>query len=37
MKSLNTWKAMIILAFSINPLVCDACNSFMEYNNSTYP
>ncbi len=37
MKSLNTWKSMIILSFSINPLVCDVCNTFMEYNKSTYP
>ena len=37
MKSLNTWKSIFILSFSINPLVCDVCNTFMEYNKSTYP
>jgi len=37
MKSLNTWKAMITLSFSINPLNCPICNTFMEYNKSTYP
>ena len=37
MKSLNSWKSMITLSFSINPLFCDVCNTFMEYNKSTYP
>ena len=36
-KSLNTRKTMITLSFSVNPLVCDICNTFMEYNKSTYP
>lgn len=37
MKSLNHWKSMITLSFSINPLNCPICNSIMEYNKSTYP
>lgn len=37
MKTLNTWKSMIVLSFSINPLNCPICNSFMEYNRSEYP
>ena len=37
MKSLNTLKSMIVLSFSINPLNCPICNSFMEYNRSEYP
>lgn len=37
MKSLNTWKSMITLSFSINPLNCPICNSLMEYNRSEYP
>ena len=37
MKSLNTWKVMITLSFSVNPLNCPVCNTFMEYNKSTYP
>lgn len=36
-KSLNTWKNMITLSFSTNPLICSVCNTFMEYNKSTYP
>lgn len=36
-KTLNTWKSMIVLSFSINPLNCPICNSFMEYNRSEYP
>lgn len=36
-KSLNTWKCMITLSFSINPLNCPVCNSIMVYNRSVYP
>ena len=31
-KTLNTWKSMIVLSFSINPLNCPICNSFMGVN-----
>ena len=37
LKSLNTWKLMITLSFSINPLNCPVCNSIMVYNSSVYP
>lgn len=36
-KPLNSWKIMITLSFSVNPLFCDACSTFMEYNKSTFP
>lgn len=36
-KSLNTWRAMITISFSIDPLNCPVCNSIMRYNKSTYP
>ena len=36
-KTLNTWKLMITLSFSINPLNCPVCNSIMVYNRSVYP
>ena len=36
-KTLNTWKLMITLSFSINPLNCPVCNSIMVYNSSVYP
>ena len=36
-KNLNTWKHMITLSFSINPLNCPVCNSIMVYNSSEYP
>ena len=35
---LNTrWASLITISFSVNPLICPICNSFMEYNISTYP
>lgn len=36
-KTLNTWKLMITLSFSINPLNCPVCNSIMVYNSCVYP
>lgn len=33
----NRWASLITLSFSVNPLICPICNSFMEYNISTYP
>lgn len=36
-KSLNTWRTMITISFSIDPLNCPVCNSIMRYNKSTYP
>lgn len=36
-KSFTSWRPMITLSFSIDPLNCPICNSFMRYNKSIYP
>lgn len=33
---LNTWRSMLLLSFSLDPLVCPICKNIMVYYNSVY-